>query len=630
MTITGYSSSAHDRFSSGYPAAPVENRDSSFVGLGLDWGGVGWASTEATKSFGFVSPAHYLAARHYGGAANLRVFAGGNLTTHSQSAIEELGVGLVLNGQSTGDLSLGTLAVPISSAAFPRYAVLDLNSVSTTNNMSAYSGLALLVYGRGVNGASSTRIGPATINGINGQSVTTSRLAVQLEAGDSGSPVFHRWTNPNATEELTLIGNNAAINDTTNYLNFLGSHEAISALNTRMNDDGFSLRVVGPVTNTWVGNTNYSITNRRAWGLGLWSSAPSDKFVLFNAATAGSERVVLVDGNHHSRGMYFKSTAAANDGFAFNGSATLTLGRGGITNYDNSAQVFNAPIALGSSQYWTAGEGGITTAAIQTNGNLLEISGAGTSRITGIVSGTGGIALSGGSLEMTAMNAYSGNTYVWNGSLSLSKASLNDQSKLVLGPAGRVNLAFSGGDQVSSLVIDGVTLEAGIYGRLGLSSNVTGLASVTGDGLLYVGDYLTPYVAWALEQGLTIGINDGHWLDPDQDGMMNLMEFALGGDPLLASHQILPRMELDEADFQFSFVRTDASVGTASVSFQWTTDLNHWKQVAIGTQSSAANSDGVSVTIQEGQGRDLITIKVPRIAEMKGRLLGRLAVTPAP
>ena len=43
------------------------------------------------------------------------------------------------------------------------------------------------------------------------------------------------------------------------------------------------------------------------------------------------------------------------------------------------------------------------------------------------------------------------------------------------------------------------------------------------------------YDSWAVDQGLTAGVNDGKTQDPDGDGVTNLMEYALGGNPLLAT-----------------------------------------------------------------------------------------------
>ncbi len=426
ISITGYSSEVNDRFASGFPTAPVDNTAPSFIGLGLDWDGVGWATGDATKGFGFLSPQHYMVAKHYGGSANLQVSLDGTLETGTQNGVEDTGYGVVFGNATVGDLSLGTLIASLPMT-MPRYAVLDLNSSSTTNSPGAYVGLEVLLYGRGPSAAFSPRIGQANLLGVtvsgNNTYFTTNRTAVQLEVGDSGSPAFHRWTNPNGTQELTLLGNHAAIDTSNNYINFLGTSQVMGQLNSFMNDDGFALRVVGNPTNTWVGNSSTNINNRASWGLSFPTPAPSDLFVNFNAATAGSGRLVTVNTNHNLRGLYFLFTSAASDGFSFNGTSTLTIGRGGVTNYDNSRQVFNAPLKLGDSQYWDGGSGGITVGALDTNGRLLEITGQGTNRITGVISGSGGLAVSGGVLELTSNNTYSGRTWVHAGTLLLSNPS---------------------------------------------------------------------------------------------------------------------------------------------------------------------------------------------------------------
>ena len=42
----------------------------------------------------------------------------------------------------------------------------------------------------------------------------------------------------------------------------------------------------------------------------------------------------------------------------------------------------------------------------------------------------------------------------------------------------------------------------------------------------------TPYDLWAEDKGLTVGVNDGKGDDPDNDGRLNIEEFAFDGDPL--------------------------------------------------------------------------------------------------
>lgn len=477
LTTADYTSEKNDRFSSGYPTSPVENSSPNFVGAGLDWAGVGWNPSNANKSYGFLSPQHYMVARHFGGSANVRIFANDTLQTFSQWKVEDIGLGVVFSGQTLGDLSLGTLSSPVTSTAgLPRYAVLDLNTSSTTNSTSAYNNLELLLYGRGPNTSSSSRIGAASINSVtvsgNNHYFTTARTTTQLESGDSGSPAIHRWTNPAGGQEITLVGNHAAISDTQNFINFTGTHEVMTALNTLMNDDGYALRVVGNPSNTWVGSSSTSINNRGAWGLSPPASAPSDRFVNFNGFTAGNSRTVTVDTNHNLRGLYFLPTTSETLGFTFSGSSTLTIGRGGITNYDASRQVFQAALALGSAQYWNGGAGGITTAGIATNGHLLEITTGGVSHITGAITGTGSLALSGGTLELTGANSYSGTTWVHEGKLIVnnSSGSATGAGNVIVSAGGSLG---GSGTIGGNLTMTGTLAPGNSIGTLTVEGNVT-------------------------------------------------------------------------------------------------------------------------------------------------------------
>jgi autotransporter-associated beta strand protein len=439
LQTTPYTAAGNNRFETGFPTSPVENSSGTFVGRGFDWSGVGWSSSDGTKGFGFLSPQHYLVASHYGGATtvNLNSLAAG-IVSGNELSVENTGYGLLLNGQP--DISLGTLSSSIpDSHQIARYAVLDLNPTSSTN--ASYNGLSIFLYGRGPNGSSSPRIGTAVINSTTnsgtGTFITTDRVTVQLEGGDSGSPAVHGWTNPNGSKELTLLGLNTGVNATSNFISFLGTSGAMAALNTLMNDDGFALRVAGNSTNTWVGSSNTAIGNRNSWGLSPPATAPSDVYVSFNGSTAGNSRVVTIDTSHNLRGLYFLSTAASGDGFAFNGSSALTIGRGGVTNYDNSRQVFNAPITLGSAQYWDGGSGGITVTNLNTNGRLLEITGDGINRINGIISGTGSLALGSGRLELLGNSTYTGKTWVHSGTLRVD-GNIASSSQLALGAEGRL------------------------------------------------------------------------------------------------------------------------------------------------------------------------------------------------
>lgn len=257
LTITGYSASINDRFSGGYPLDPVPNTNPSFVGEGYDWSGVGWDASNPQRSFGFLSPRHYIAVRHSPGGSTITLFGGdGQASSFARQSMQNTGYGVPLDPGP--DLSLGTLAAPISPThEIVRYAVLDLNNSSTTDTPSNYVDLPILVYGRGDSGSASPRIGATTVVGAvsSGSEAYfgTTRTEVQLQSGDSSGPVFAAWTNPNGAPELAILGNNSAIDveNGFNFMNFLGTNAVMTQLNAMMNDEGWALRVVGNPTATW-------------------------------------------------------------------------------------------------------------------------------------------------------------------------------------------------------------------------------------------------------------------------------------------------------------------------------------------------------------------------------------------
>lgn len=377
LTITDYDPAVNNRFSSGWSDDPVPNISAAFVADGLDLSGIGWGADSPGKGFGFVTPQHYLVARHFGGDSSIRLLGGdGQLHTYSQASVENTGTGLNASNLPF-DLSLGTLTASVATThQVARYGVLDLNPTSTING--SYNGQTVLLYG---NGPAGPVFGQTTINGtsVSGSSsyIQTSRDEAQFVGGDSGSPTFIPWNNPDGGRELTIAGNNSAIGSdengvqVSNISNFLGSAVAINAVNALIVDDGRALRVVGTPTSIW---QSTAIT--------------TDTYALFDAGIT-SNRSLTVSSEVNLRGYYFKSTAASGDNFSISGSGTLLIGRGGITNYDNDRQTFNAKIRLGDHQYWDGGAGGITAAAIDTNGKLLEVHAetAAPVRIIGAISG---------------------------------------------------------------------------------------------------------------------------------------------------------------------------------------------------------------------------------------------------
>ncbi len=443
MTLPSHSSTVNDAYLSGYPATPVRNTDPSFVGAARDWHGVAWSASLATKSFGLLSPRHYLVARHYGGASTL-VLLGADHQLHSRTHLqtEDTGLGIIFQNETLGDISIGTLTSPFPAAALPtRLPLLDLHSSSSLNSTAAYTALPLLVFGRGPNATTSTRLAPDSVSSVSISGTTHqllfSRDTTQLEAGDSGSPLFAAWTNPDGQPEAALLGMHAAIDEANgwNIDNFAASREVINALHLRMNDEGYALRVAGDPAHTWSGSSSQNLSTNKAWNASGPPGAVADKYVLFAPSSAASF-TPTVDSPLTLRGLFFQSSPAE-DPFTLGGSATLTIGRGGITNYDHSRQVLQAPLALAHPQYWIGGPGGLSIGSLHLGAHLLEIHTTGNSTISGAISGTGSLALSGGLLQLPGTSGYSGPTWVHHGTLRVN-GSIASSSSLTVSDSGRV------------------------------------------------------------------------------------------------------------------------------------------------------------------------------------------------
>ena len=500
LTVVDYDSEINDRFSSSFPLNPLPNTSENFIGIDYDWSGVGWSTTtfEASsyKGFGLLSPRHLLVAQHYehGNQATqgVRILSrSGEVltnTTMGETVNLEQGIRLTTNSGITAyDLAITRLGAGFAEGDFQRMPVLDLHGNSGSNNLSNYESLSLFHYGRGGSTNASPRVAPATVGLVaqNGSDpkqifIRTTWSDVKLQGGDSGSPLFHPWTNPNGESELAVLGVNSAVSkedgeDEFNFVSMLATVGAINAANQVMVADGFALRIDGNPSNIWVGSSNTSIGNRDSWGLSRPLQVPSDRFVLFNGATAGSDRQVTINSNHNLRGIYFRSTESSALGFTFGGTSTLTVGRGGITNYDTSPQVFAAPLLLGDHQYWQVGPGGVAVGNLNTNGRLLEVTGEGGLLVSGVMSGAGGLAVSDSRVVLQGNNSFTGATWVHAGELVVNGSIASVASLQIASPGqvrGRGNLPSVSG---SGRITPGVDSQPAILTAHSLQAD-TGLA----------------------------------------------------------------------------------------------------------------------------------------------------------
>lgn len=290
-----------------------------------------------------------------------------------------------------------------------------------------------------------------------------------------------------------------------------------------------------------------------------------------------------------------------------------------------------------------------------------------------IANGTGFAALTKvgtGSLTLSGANTYSGATQIAGGKLIVAgslgatavevqnSATLdvgnNTAGNAALGASVTVNsgghLAFHlAGTQVTrtltgTLALNGVvditaattpadgtsytlaTTTGSITGTptLGTLTGVTGTLSVVGgNSLVFTVGSASGYGTWATSKGLdgTVGHENGALDDPNHNGLTNVVEYVLNGDPLNGESLalIVPTLDASGSNFVFSFTRREESAHDTTQVFQYGNNLSGWTTLNI-TPPTA-----VEVELGTPSG-GLQTVKVT-VAKSGTPMFGRLQVT---
>lgn len=116
------------------------------------------------------------------------------------------------------------------------------------------------------------------------------------------------------------------------------------------------------------------------------------------------------------------------------------------------------------------------------------------------------------------------------------------------------------------------------------------------------------YTSFATAHGLDPATTGAAGADPDGDGISNLMEFVLGGDPTAPNRGILPIATLTTSGghpalvYSYNLSTAAASVVTTAVEYSpdlvtWTTAVDGQNGVTIVTTPVDANTNHVTVTI---------------------------------
>jgi fibronectin-binding autotransporter adhesin len=316
-----------------------------------------------------------------------------------------------------------------------------------------------------------------------------------------------------------------------------GTADISGALVIGTSNSGASAHFTGGAT-TVQGEVTIGNTTNTRWSMiqvagGSFTSTDATSGILLSphATTANRSMLKLTGGVSSAQRIGFgTATAAAGTGVVWLKGGTLYLGSGGMVQ---AAPAFTSSLhltsgVLGASADWSASlattlDGTITIKSADIADVAHNIDLAGT------MTGTGSLEKDGaGSLTLSGTYSYSGSTTVFAGTLALNTGTLSDTGVVDVSTAATLNLNFAGTDTVAGFSIDGAPQSDGTWGAIGSGAQHE-TARITGSGKLVVPPS-DPFPSW-ISGFPAVGAFATKTDDPDGDGLTNLDEFALDGNP---------------------------------------------------------------------------------------------------
>jgi autotransporter-associated beta strand protein len=275
-------------------------------------------------------------------------------------------------------------------------------------------------------------------------------------------------------------------------------------------------------------------------------------------------------------------------------------------------------------------------------GSTLTVSG-GTAATSGALAKTGA-----GTLVLSGAQQYTGATTVTTGTLALVGGSQTSAITV----AGGASLGFTLGSPTTST--SSVDLTNGTVKITGTVDNSSDYKLMTADlgftftdlgtqlgtpisgyelqlqngntelWLVHTGAGGTPYDTWAAGPFANPFTNTAPGVDFDNDGLSNLLEFVLGGDPTISQPGIAPSVSTSGTDLVVTFKRSDASelAPAVTVKVELSTDLTFAtpaQDIVIGPASDPGPiaPSGASYTVSNSGGLDTIIVTIPQGSDPK-------------
>jgi fibronectin-binding autotransporter adhesin len=528
-------------------------------------------------------------------------------------------------GNSTGALALNSATVQ-ATATFTSSRNVTLGSagsmISVDPSMTYTLGGA--VTGSGVlnkTGAGTLSLGGTTNSYSGGTVITSGVLAINKDSFlGPGTVVFQGGTLQNN------YGNNFGYG-LANPISVPAGQTGTINMNNRM-----SFGSTAPVTGSGILNVNLNTTVTRDDLNNSWSGFTGQ----VNFAGNGTARLLNNSGT-------FDTNSFANCSVDIGGSAFLQP----TTNSSGNTY----PIGSLSGSSATAGFAGATAGTAVLSVGALN----GSTTFAGQINGNNALTKVGtGTLTLSGANTYTGSTTVSAGGLDLAASGhlkflpgLNGVSNKITG-AGTITLngIFNIDTTVANttsgnswLLVDVDVLTetyGGTFSVDGFDQSGTIWTKVEG-GKTWTFDQVTGklglvsagYASWTGDpaNGLVAGVSDGAYEDPDADGILNLLEYVLGGIPAGAGssdHSILPTQTLDATDLTLTFHRSDLSESDVVLKVQWSTDMVIWSDFATIGAADALPAVDIAEDAPTAA-LDTVVVKIPRAGhEASGKLFARV------
>lgn len=327
------------------------------------------------------------------------------------------------------------------------------------------------------------------------------------------------------------------------------------------------------------------------------------------------------------------TSGTLNIGGSGNPPATTDIGTFDLAGFDQTVNALVGATRSGGNP--NSSRRVINTAAGAGTSTLTVGNGNGSGTFNGVIQdgATARIALiktGSGTQTLAGVNAYSGNTTVSQGTLTLSNANANNESSTVTIAASgaTLNLAYGGTDTVDKLFVGSAQLSAGVYGNSSSVSPIIPRAEITGTGTLTVTtgpSGVSNYTTWQAANAPGSDLDD----DFDNDGVPNAIEFVLGGDKDTMDRDKLPAIATLGNDMIFSFVRDRASIDpTVNVNIEVGSNLSTWPDVFTVATDTTSSTDGVTVT-DNGDGTDTITLTVQQATDTQKFARLKVLISPS-